>query len=363
VFDAWAYDADAHVVEPWSLYTHEVAPAFQDVARRLIAEGQIWARQEGPGRGVPTEMSALSDRVRPGGRDPLARLPDMDSERIQAAVLFPSTGLHLVAVPDGALGNALCRAYNDWIARYCAAAPGRLFGAAVVNLWDVTLAIGELERAAGELGLRGVVAAPEPVDGRRLDDPALYPFYAVAEQLGMPILFHQATGIRLPTAGTDRFDNYFLTHAASHPVEQMLASATVLTSELPDRFPDLPFVFLESGCGWLPYWLERLDEHYEKLPQLVPWLTTKPSERFRRQCYISFDPEDALLPAAIDWAGADRVLFASDYPHWDGIWPNATRVVRERTDLSDAIKQQILVDNCQRLFRLPVPSTADSPTQ
>jgi predicted TIM-barrel fold metal-dependent hydrolase len=358
VVDDWAFDADAHVSEPWSLYTDEVEPAFQDAARRLMAEGGVWSRQEGAGRGVPTEMSAVSEHARPGGRDPLARLPDMDAERIGAALLFPSSGLHLVAVPDGPLGTALCRAYNNWLARYCAAVPDRLFGAAVVNLWDVDLAVAELERAVGELGFRGAIAAPEPANGRRLDHPDLFPFYATAERLGVPILFHQATGIRLPTAGADRFDNYFLTHSVSHPFEQMLACATVLTGELPDRFPDLPFVFLESGCGWLPYWLERLDEHYEKLPQLLPGLKTRPSERYRRHCYVSFDPEDALLPQAVEWAGADRVLFASDYPHWDGIWPNATRVVRERTDISDAVKRQILVENCQRLFRLPAASPA-----
>src|SRR5262249_25939247 len=153
--------------------------------------------------------------------------------------------------------------------------------------------------------------------------------------------------------GVDRCEKYFEAHAVSHPFEMMVASATVLTGDLPDRFPNLPWVFLESGCGWLPYWLERLDEHYEKLPHLVPTLPEKPSARFRRHCYVSFDPQDALLPQATEGAGADRVLFASDYPHWDGIWPNAARTVRERADVSDAVKQQILVENAARLFGLP----------
>jgi uncharacterized protein len=354
----WALDADAHVAEPWSIYTDDVEPAFRDAARRLHAEGQVWAIQEGPGRGVPTNMSAFGSGVRPGGRDPRQRLPDMDAERIWAAVLFPSAGLHLAAIPHGPLGSALCRAYNDWLARYCAAAPDRLFGVATVNLCEVELAVEELERAVGALGFRGVVLAPEPVRGRRLDHADYYPFYAAAERLQVPILFHQATGVRLPTAGVDRFDNYFLTHAVSHPFEQMLACATVLTSDLPERFPALSFVFLESGCGWLPYWLERLDEHYEKLAHLLPSVPDKPSARFRRHCYASFDPEDALLPQAIAWGGADRLLFASDYPHWDGIWPRAAQTVRERPDVSDAAKRQILVENTARLYRLPRPAPA-----
>jgi uncharacterized protein len=358
--ELWALDADGHVAEPWAIYTEEVEPAFQDAARALMGSGRVWAIQEGPGRGVPTDMSAFSAKARAGGVDPAQRLPDMDVEQIRAAVLYPSAGLHLTTIPDAPLATALCRAYNNWIARYCAAAPDRLFGAAIVNLFDVDLGIAELERAVGTLGCRGVLMAPEPVLGRRVDHPDYFPFYAAAERLGAPILFHQATGVRLPTAGVDRFDNYFHTHTISHPFEQMLASATLLTSEheLLDRFPGLSFVFLESGCGWLPYWLERLDEHYEKLPHLVPWLKEKPSVRFRRHCYVSFDPEDALLPAAIAWAGADRVLFASDYPHWDGMWPNAAGTVRERTDVSDADKQQILFDNCARLYGLPVGEAA-----
>jgi predicted TIM-barrel fold metal-dependent hydrolase len=360
VAEDWALDADAHVSEPWTIYTDDVEPEFRDAARRLQAEGRVWAIQEGPGRGVPTDMSAFGSKVRPGGRDPLQRLPDMDVERIAAAVLFPSAGLHLAAIPDGPLGSALCRAYNNWLAGYCAAAPERLFGVATVNLWDVPLAVEELERAVGALGFRGVVLAPEPVAGRRLDHPDYHPFYAAAERLRVPILFHQATGVRLPTAGVDRFDNYFLTHAVSHPFEQMLACATVLTSDLPERFPNLPFVFLESGCGWLPYWLERLDEHYEKLPHLLPGVHDKPSARFRRHCYASFDPEDALLPQAVAWVGADRLLFASDYPHWDGIWPRAANSVRERADLSDAVKRQVLAENAARLYRLS--TTAAAPT-
>src|SRR4051812_39976425 len=149
--EEWALDADAHVAEPWSIYTDDVEPAFREAAHRLQAEGRVWAIQEGPGRGVPTDMSAFGSGVRPGGRDPLQRLPDMDVERIQAAVLFPSAGLHLAAVPDGPLGTALCRAYNNWLATFCAAAPDRLYGVAIVNLCDVALAVEELERAVGTL--------------------------------------------------------------------------------------------------------------------------------------------------------------------------------------------------------------------
>src|SRR5262249_56482134 len=112
--------------------------------------------------------------------------------------------------------------------------PGGLWGGGVGNLGGGGRAVAELGRAGGELGFGGVIAAPEPVNGRRLDHPGLFPFYLTAERLGAPILLHQATGIRLPTAGADRFDNYCLTPSASHPFEQMLACATGPAAALPD---------------------------------------------------------------------------------------------------------------------------------
>lgn len=119
-----------------------------------------------------------------------------------------------------------------------------------------------------------------------------------------------------------------------------------------ERFPGLRVVFLESGAGWLPYWLWRMDEHYEKLAFQVPWLEMRPSDYFRRQCYVSCEPDEANLGETVRSLGEERALFASDYPHWDAIFPGAPRALLERTDLSAEAKRKILGENAAKLLGL-----------
>lgn len=111
-------------------------------------------------------------------------------------------------------------------------------------------------------------------------------------------------------------------------------------------------IFAGSGGGWAPYWLERMDEHYETFHWLVTTLTLRPSDYFRRQCFISCDPEEAEVPPVSDVLGADKVLFASDYPHIDALFPGAVAAVRERGTLSAEAKQQVLGKNAAWLYRL-----------
>jgi predicted TIM-barrel fold metal-dependent hydrolase len=142
------------------------------------------------------------------------------------------------------------------------------------------------------------------------------------------------------------------THMVSHPFEQMLACLSLICKGVLERFPQLQVVFLESGVGWLPYWLWRMDEYREILPFQVPWLKKKPSEYFRRQCYISCESHEDNLGATIQAVGEDRILFASDYPHWDATFPGATKAILGRTDISPEAKKKIMGENTQRLLGL-----------
>ena len=164
-------------------------------------------------------------------------------------------------------------------------------------------------------------------------------------------MVHEGSGAYLPTAGADRFPGqWFFTHTISHPFEQMLASLSFICKGVLERFPQLKVVFLESGAGWLPYWLWRMDEHFEKLPFQVPWLKMKPSEYFRRQCYISCEPDEDNLGAIVQAVGEDRILFASDYPHWDSTFPGAPKAILDRTDIGPEAKKKILGENALRLL-------------
>jgi predicted TIM-barrel fold metal-dependent hydrolase len=132
----------------------------------------------------------------------------------------------------------------------------------------------------------------------------------------------------------------------------MLASLSLICRGALERHPELQVVFLEAGAGWLPYWLWRMDEHYEILPFQVPWLKKKPSEYFRRQCFISFEADETRLGEVISSIGPDRVVFASDYPHWDATFPGVTDMILGRADLNAETKRKIMGENAARLLRL-----------
>jgi predicted TIM-barrel fold metal-dependent hydrolase len=346
-------DADAHVLEPREMWTQYLEPRFRDQAPRFI-------RDEQGGERLVTE-GVVHDRIpyrehtwmarRAGGFDPHARIADMDLEGIDVQILFPSQGLFIHAVKNPALAAALCRAYNDWLADYCRAYPTRLVGIAAVPLQDVDAAVREARRAIGQLGMKGVVVRPNPLAGRTLDDAAYDPLYAELQELDAALCVHEGTG-NFPAAGADRYRNYLLRHLLSHALEQQIACVALICGGVLERFPRLRAVFLEAGVGWVPYWLERMDEHYEGLGDLVPWLKMPPSEYFRRQCFVSAEPDEKALPYVAETVGADHLMFGSDYPHFDMKFPGAVAAVRDRPELSPAAKQKILCDTPARAYRL-----------
>src|SRR5207249_4828081 len=147
-----------------------------------------------------------------------------------------------------------------------------------------------------ELKFVAVAAPPTSASKKNLDDPDLYPFFAEAERLNVPVCIHVGAGDGVP-AGTERFDHPFYTHAMAHPFEQMIAVLCIVVGGLLERFPRLKVAFMEAGAGWVPYWMERLDEHYEYLQPTVPWLTKPPSEYMRGgQLYYAFEMEEKTLP-------------------------------------------------------------------
>lgn len=356
-------DIDGHVREADDLFEKYLEPPFRARAPKIerVANGQLLFRLEGdrhhrrPDESpFPTKQdgSPVNER-RHLATNPRQRLEAMDRDRIDCGLLFPSAGLYLVSVQEEAYAAALCRAYNNWLYDYCAADRRRLLGVAVVPMQDVDSAVDEARRAVNELGFRGIFVRPNPVKGRRIDDPYYDSLYKVVVDLGVPLLVHEGSGAFLPTAGADRFaGQWFFTHTISHPFEQMLASLGLICNGALERHPELQVVFLESGAGWLPYWLWRMDEHREILPFQVPWLKHKPSEYFRRQCFISFEPDEARLGQVIEAIGAERVVFASDYPHWDATFPGVTEMILNREDLDAETKKKIMGENAARLLRL-----------
>ena len=170
----------------------------------------------------------------------------------------------------------------------------------------------ELKYAREKLGLVGIFWRPNKFCGRTLASPEYYPVYEVAADLGVTVCVHEGARTVLPQAGSDRYSE-FGRHIACHPLEQMLACLNFCADGVLEKFPKLKVAHLESGCGWVPFWLERMDEHWEHESHGSAKLTKeKPSYYFKRQCWVSFEPEEWNLAACAEWLGTDRVICIPD---------------------------------------------------
>jgi predicted TIM-barrel fold metal-dependent hydrolase len=316
----------------------------------------------------------------PGGHDPDARVSDMDRDGIDVAVLYPSTALFfgpddpIEAFHDVEFVLDCQRAYNAWVAEYCAAHPTRLFGMAGVPLQDPERAVAEAERAVNELGLQGVFVRPSAyVDELPLNHSVYDGFWAACQDLDIPVAFHP--GVHVDTPGACRkfrlvaeSENMMVTNmamdelhggsglgqAVGNTVDMIVTLGRLLMGGVCERFPRLRFLFLESGGGWIPTQLDRMDEQVKAFPLEKRWLSLLPSEYFRRQCWAGFEPEEWNLAACAEWLGTERVLWASDYPHPE-FHPEVVKELREAiTGLPDDAQRKILGENAIAAYKLPL---------
>lgn len=326
-------DSDSHIRETADDYRSRIPEEFRRI-RQGIFPSDCWDRFLGRMGKQTIGMDGY--------------LEDMDVEGIQLTVTYPTMGLNLCLVPQSDLQKALARAWNDYIGEIQQHNP-RMKGVATVSLKDVPAAVEELNRAVNKWRHPGVMLHTHG-HKKNLGAEEFWPLYAEAERLGIPVCFH---GNSWGAEGQDRWETFLQAHTVSFSFEIMQAFLGILTSGVLERFQNLKVGFFEAGCGWLPYWLDRIDEHYERRSEEAPLLKAKPSEYVAGgRVYVSFDPDDAMLPYCMDRFGDDMWLFAADYPHWDTIWPNATREVRERTDITDAQKRKVFFDNCNRFYGL-----------
>ncbi len=396
---ALVVDADGHTMEPDALWTERMDHGrWGDWIPRKVVEDDTYdiiycgGVVRGGGRELQDSMAAavgltpreFHDLTRSlrvaGGHDPDARIADMDRDGIDAAVLYPSSALFfgpqdpIKALHDVEFVLACQRAYNDWVAEYCAAYPKRLFAMATVPLQNPKLAVREAERAVNELGLRGVLIRPSAyVDELPLNHAVYDPFWAACQDLDVPVGLHP--GVHVDTPGACRkfglvaeSENLMVTNmavdelhggsalgqAVGNTVDMIVTLGRLLMGGVCERFPRLRFLFLESGGGWIPTQLERMDEQVKAFPLEKRWLSLLPSEYFTRQCWAGFEPEEWNLAACAEWLGTDRVLWASDYPHPE-FHPGVVKELREAiAGLDDTAQRQILGGNAVAAYKLPL---------
>jgi predicted TIM-barrel fold metal-dependent hydrolase len=379
-------DADSHVMEPDDLFDHYLEARWRDRAprtRRMTVDWPYFADIEVLGHRWPA--SIRFDQVRflddgHGGRltyteayrdyvagawEPASYLLYMDRAGIDHMVLYPTLTLHSTAVPEiePDAAAAVRRAYNSWLADFCAKGDGRLHGVGMLDLRDVDLACAEAERCVRDLGLVSVGIIPDPpVEGRPLDDPHHDPLWATVAALGVPLGTHEAMYHRMGDVGYVGARHLTGTTvpwaplAVSFGLGEMLA-AVAFTGAICARHPGLRVVFTESSAGWPATWLPFLDEKWERARLTGFPMPTEhePSWYFRRQCSISGEAGERGYACAADAGFADCLLAATDFPHPEDERFPAT-VERFFGDgappLADDDRRKLLWDNGARLYGL-----------
>jgi uncharacterized protein len=330
--DYFVIDCDRHIIEPPEAFTLYLDREWQHMAPRpvtdntgaprLMIEGRLYQKPSGWG---PGRTEGCGDQ-RPRGEglsyDHAHRHAfenrdiDMDLSGIDCAVWIPTLGLFTPDIQNLPYQYAVMRALNDWTAKVWATGQ-RHFWCATIPL-KPEWAVEEIRRCHA-LGARCVWMRPNVMQGVRWWNEDWDPVWQVMSELGMPLVFHEATGTYNATHSTDyKFDRYWVAHAVSHPLEMATALAGILGYGVLERHPKLKVLFCEAGATWVPYMLFRLDSHYEARRHEMVGLSRPPSDTFRAQCVIcSFEPEEALLRETMDWFGGRHMACTSDYPHWD----------------------------------------------
>lgn len=353
--DLVVIDADGHVEEDIAQLVRAVPDDVRPIAEDLIPaepgaprsiEGRPWVMPFPFPHGNDNHTSAGGIRQE-GGRDPKVRLDVLDSEGIDLAVLFTSAGQLFFLFEGAEVAQALCRAYNDWLAEFCSEDPDRLVGMALLPQQDPELAAAELDRAVTEYGFVGGIIRPNRVSGRTIDHADFDVLWDTAARLDVPITFHEAYIHGIDTVGQDRMPCYAACHVSSHVFEQMTAMLVTTVMGIQDRFPGLRLGFMEAGCGWAPTWVDRIEEHYEFAPD--DFKGGDPHGVVSKRTWLTFEIGEPGLEHACQSGWADNICFASDYPHFDASYPGVVKKVRDR-GLEPGLERKLLAENALGLY-------------
>lgn len=358
-------DADCHQMESASMWRDHIdvsfrdrAPGLEDVDGRkvfqvegesIVAEGK-YPFSAPEFHAVMARAMMRFKRLREAGFGASARLQDMDEYGVDVQILYPTVGGQLLGreFHDSELLAACCRAYNDWSAAYCSQSPARLRWAAMLPLQAPDLAIEEARRAA-VAGCVGFYVRPNPVAGRNLYHADYDALWSEIEELGRPLCIHDSGSPHLPSFG-DRMDSHVSGHILAHPFEAMAAMAGLIWYGVFERHPKLTVVHVEADAGWLPYWLQRMEQHWEYSGNAEhPELSKPPTAYFLSNMYVAARGDERTLGSVVELVGDDNVVFNTDYPHPDGTFPWGFERFEKQVIPADS-KRKILWDNAARAF-------------
>jgi predicted TIM-barrel fold metal-dependent hydrolase len=379
-------DCDTHVIEPYDLWTSRVSVAkYGDLVPHIEKDDRgvdMWYSGSNPlhpgaqaaAAGWETEppnLPASIDLVDPRIWQPEGRLQIMDEYGIYAEVLYPNvSGFgagRFTDLGDMELALLLLQAYNDYLTDFASVDPKRYVPIAAVPFWDIDLSIKEIERCRNN-GHRGIIfsQAPETFGQPKLSDPYWDRLWGALQEMEMAVNFHIGSG---DTSNLEMLHESAGVHAnfASFPVTFFTGNAktvaTLIGGGICHRFPDLKFVSVESGVGWIPFALQALDWMWGEcgVAKEHPEYDLLPSEYFKRQIYACFWFEHGkTLENAIDELGADNILYETDFPHptsmspgpASGALPPRQFITEKLGGLPRDVLRKLLHDNAAALYHL-----------
>ena len=384
--DLLVVDTDTHLTEPRDLWTARAPAKYADRVPRVedvdgrptwVFDGLVMGPAGGSSAvardgGKLLGMSFIGnsyDEVHQGAHDLDARLQVMDELGIWAQIVYPNTvgfgGQRFLEQQDETLRLLAVELYNDASAEMQERSGNRMFGMAIMPWWDIDLSVAEIRRAHA-MGIRGINCGTGPhlYGLPDLSQPEWDPMWRTCAELEMPVNFHIG-------ASTDTMGWFGSSPWPSHDMNTKLAigsammylsnasvMANLIFGGVLERHPTVQFVSVESGVGWIPFFLQSLDY---QLQQSTPGvygtkLSLTPTEYFKRQMHACFWFEDAGVPEAIAMLGDTNVMFETDYPHPTCLYPDSlpqTASLMER--LPEVTRRRIMSENAIRLYRLPTP--------
>ncbi|HEY7365465.1 MAG TPA: amidohydrolase family protein [Methylomirabilota bacterium] len=369
--------ADCHIDLCWlppDLFTANATAALKDRMPYVTdgPKGPVWVTRRGANLGLMNGMGSAgreyvpgqihrSDRMASTGlyedgqrgirrlTDPELRLRDQERDGVQAEVLYGILGTTR-RLNDAEAAVELMRIYNEWLADFCDAHPDRYAGLACIPNHPVAAAVEEIRRVMKRGGVRGLEIANQ-YDLVPLWDPQWASVWEVVNEARLPLHFHTVGGQRVEF---DKLPGLLAKVArAVHLTAFQMHMASVLSSVIfggvLERYPAMTIVIGESGIGWIPYVLDRMDAEWEDQFKELS-LTMPPSHYWRRQCRATYQT-DRIGIKLIDDLGPDTIMWGSDFPHPDGVWPDSSEYIqRELGHLPAAVRQKIVCENAGKLY-------------
>jgi predicted TIM-barrel fold metal-dependent hydrolase len=370
--------ADCHVDLIWlppDLFTAN-APAALKERMPFVTEGERgpeWVTKNGSSFGLDTGMGSAGRKYEPGKihrsdrmastglyddeqhrirrlTNPDLRLQDQDRDGIQAEILYGILGA-TNRLNDNDAAGAMLRIYNDWLADFCSKQPDRYGGLANIPNHSVEEAVAEIERVAKRGNVRGLEIARRH-DMQPLWDPWWNSVWDAIAASGLPVHFHTIGG---PGRDFSKLTGKTLLAARAASISSFqMHMADVLMSMIfagvLHHRPQMKMVIGEAGTGWIPYILDRMDAEWEDQFKELD-LTMRPSEYWKRQCYATYQ-SDPVGVKLIEELGEDNIMWGSDFPHPDGIYPDSQEYIeKELGHLPASVKQKIICDNAAKLYR------------